>query len=214
MLVRDVMHSNVITVAPDTTVTEAAQLMSHHGIRHLPIVSETRLVGLISERDLKASAASRATTRTGRGPVPAVEPTVADLLRPVLLSVTSLTPAEDAARLLARHRIGSLPVVDGGQLVGIVTDTDLLAFLARTIASEESSVRIDVVLPSPQASLEKIVRAVEEVGFRLASVIVPPVLEGPTMAVIRIESSQKLRCQSAIAALRNAGYPARVVSTH
>jgi acetoin utilization protein AcuB len=209
MLVRDVMQPNVVTVAPEAPLSEAARLMSQHRIRHLPVVDGTRLLGLISDRDLKASAASLAMGRQGNA-LEASDPqlTAADLLRPSLFTVGSTTPAEDAAKLLAERRIGSLPVVDSGRFVGIVTDTDLLACFARVVGGSEPSTRLEIVLPPQRTSLVDIVRILESLGFRLWSVIVLSGREGLTQAIVRLGT---LDAASAISALRAAGYAARVV---
>jgi acetoin utilization protein AcuB len=140
MLVRDVMQSNVVTVTADTLLSTAAGVMSQHRIRHLPVVDGDRLLGVISDRDLKASAASLAAGRRRIGreaPDPVL--TAGDVLRPTTITVGSTAPVEDAAGLMATHRIGSLPVVDAERLVGLVTDTDLLACFAGAAGACESS---------------------------------------------------------------------------
>jgi len=141
MLVRDVMQSNVVTVACHAPVSEAAALMSRYRIRHLPVVSGARLVGLISDRDLKASAASLGVESRASRVATACEVTAGDLIRPGVVSVAPTATAEHAAELLAQHRIGSLPVVEGDELVGIVTATDLLALFARAARGGEDEPR-------------------------------------------------------------------------
>lgn len=206
MRVRDVMQANAVTAAPETPLSEAAGLMSRYRIRHLPVVAGTRLLGLISDRDLKASAVSRARGHErSRFEAPEPELTSADLLRPILFTIGSMAPAEDAARLLAEHRIGSLPVVDDGRFVGIVTDTDLLACFARVVGGSEPSTRVEIVLPSRRSSLAEIVRILEDLGFRLWSVSVLSGGGGPAQALVRIDA---LDAASAVDALRAAGYVA------
>jgi acetoin utilization protein AcuB len=211
MLVRDVMQSNVVTAAPETLLSEVARLMSQYRIRHLPVVAGARLLGLISDRDLKASAASLGVGREGNElEAPHPQLTAADLLRPTLFMVGSLTPVEDAAKLLAEHRIGSLPVVDNGCFVGIVTDTDLLACFARVVGGSEPSTRIEIVLPSQRSTLAGVVQIIENLGFNLWSVIVLSGGDRPAQAIIRIGT---LDAAPAIGALRAAGYVARLVDT-
>jgi acetoin utilization protein AcuB len=209
MRVRDVMQSNVVTAAPETPLSEVARLMSQYRIRHLPVVAGTRLLGLISDRDLKASAVSLGMGRQGNAlEAPDRQLTAADLLRATVFTIGSLAPAEDAARLLAEHRIGSLPVVDQGRFVGIVTDTDLLACFSRVVVGGEPSTRVEIVLPSPRSPLAEVVRILEDVGFRLRSVIVLSGGGGPAQAVVRVDA---LDAAAAVGALRAAGYAARLV---
>lgn len=111
--VGDVMTRRLVTITPETARDFARRLMDEHGIRHLPVVAGGRLVGMLSDRDLRSAGAS------GPGPVDGImtrEP----------LTVTSATRIEHAARLMLEERFGALPVVDGTALTGIVTYTDLL----------------------------------------------------------------------------------------
>lgn len=126
MMVRDVMTRELVTITPESSCEEARRLMDAHRIRHLPVVKAGRLVGMVSDRDLRSAAAQ----------APGV---VADLMTPDPVTVTPATRVEHAARLLLDARFGSLPVVDGDALAGIVTYTDLLHAFVRVVetATEE-----------------------------------------------------------------------------
>ena len=121
LMVRDVMTRGLVTIAPDTSCDEARTLMDVHGIRHLPVVAGGRLVGMVSDRDLRSAASVG----------PRLEAVRIMTLDPV--TVTTETRVEHAARLMLAARFGSLPVVDGGALAGIVTYTDLLRALVQVI---------------------------------------------------------------------------------
>lgn len=207
MLVRDIMQSNVVTVAADTPLSTAASLMSECRIRHLPVVAGDRLLGLISDRDLKASAASLADghRETDLG-APARLLTAADLVRPTVVTVGPMAPPEDAAKLLAEHRIGSLPVVDDGRFVGIVTDTDLLAFFARVVGGREPSSRLEIVFPPRGPSLVEIVQVLEKFGGRLVSLLVSSEPDRLTQLIVRATTPDT---GPTVAALRAAGYTVR-----
>ena len=129
MTVRKWMSPDPVSVSPDTTVAEARELLESHGFRHLTVVSEDRLVGIISDRDVTISAAAlRSAVRNHD---------IAALLdddRPVE-SVMSGTPhvigpeaeIREAARLLVSRHINALPVVDiDGSIIGIITSVDCL----------------------------------------------------------------------------------------
>ncbi len=121
IMVRDVMTRRLVTIGPKASCTEARRLMDEHRIRHLPIVAGGRLIGMVSDRDVR-SAASRS---------PA--PVAGEFMTLGPATVTSETRIEHAARLMLDARFGSLPVVDGGALIGIVTYTDLLRAFVRII---------------------------------------------------------------------------------
>lgn len=116
MLVRERMSAPVVTVSRDTDYQQALQLMQEKRLRRLPVVDrERRLVGIVAERDLLLAA-----TRYPRAGVDVGEFMATDIV--------SATPDMDigaAARLMLEHRVGGLPVLEGGALVGIITESDI-----------------------------------------------------------------------------------------
>jgi acetoin utilization protein AcuB len=118
VLVAEVMNRRVVTVAPDATVAEARRLLDERRIRHVPVVAGGRVVGLVSDRDVRSAA---------RGDPECTR--VADIMTRDVLTVSPGARVEEAARLMLAHRIGGLPVLERGELIGIVTTTDLLRAL-------------------------------------------------------------------------------------
>jgi acetoin utilization protein AcuB len=113
MMVRDVMTRRLVTIGPETTYQEARRLMDEHRIRHLPVVAGGRLLGMVSDRDVRSAGTGAPGTMAGQ------------IMTPDPVTVTSETRIEHAARIMLDARFGSLPVVDA-TLVGLVTSTDLL----------------------------------------------------------------------------------------
>jgi CBS domain-containing protein len=106
--------------------------MRQRRIRHLLVVDDHRLVGVITDRDIRLNGPSPATSLSVREVNHLLERLTVD--RVMTSDVITITPAEDltsAARLMLEHTIGCLPVVAAGQLVGIVTDTDLVRVIAQ-----------------------------------------------------------------------------------
>jgi CBS domain-containing protein len=132
--VRSLMHTPLITVTPEMSLAEAHHLMRAHHIRHLPVVmgpGYQRLVGMLTDRDLREATPSPATTLT-RGRIAAQLATTAvqTCMTTQVLCIGPEAELAQAARLLVERRIGCLPVVDHGTLVGMVTEIDCLqAFL-------------------------------------------------------------------------------------
>jgi len=112
MLARSRMSKRPITVALEDTVTHARTLLTKHGIHHLPVLKQRRLVGIVTDRDVR-SAHPKATS-------------VADIMTSKPLVIGPDTFVDEAARRMRRHRIGALPVVEAGRLVGILTAADVL----------------------------------------------------------------------------------------
>ncbi len=135
MLVEKGMSKNPETIAPEDYLADAVVKMARGGFRRLPVVKDGKLVGIITDRDLREHANLLKRTRTQAA------------MTKDLLTVTPRTTLEQAAKLMLSHKISGLPVTDAGQLVGIITTSDILkAFLDLMGALEEGSSRIDFVL--------------------------------------------------------------------
>jgi acetoin utilization protein AcuB len=132
MQVRAVMQQDVISATPDMSLAQAQRLMRDHRIRHMPVVAGNRLVGIVTDRDIRDARPSLATTLS-RGEI-AYQMDTTEVQTCMTKTVVSITPDTDvvvAARMLLERRFGCLPVVEGRMLVGVVTEIDLLrAFLA------------------------------------------------------------------------------------
>lgn len=134
MKVQDIMTTPAITVGTDMPVLEAKQLMALHRIRHLPVTEGGRLMGLITDRDIRLNLPSPATSLS----VWEINFLIARLTVRAAMTKTIITvePGRDVAeagRIMLDHKIGALPVVADGVVVGIVTETDMLrAFVTMT----------------------------------------------------------------------------------
>ena len=133
MLVKERMSDPVITVHPDMPMHEALNLMRSEPIRRLPVVDKPgRLVGIVSERDLLHAAPLDATSLSiWELHYLLSRVTVGKIMTRQVITVTEDTPLEDAARIMADRKIGGLPVVCNGEVVGIVTETDLFTGFPR-----------------------------------------------------------------------------------
>ncbi len=133
MLVRDLMTRTVITVPPATAVTAARSLMSRERIRHLLVTENDRLVGMVTDRDIRLNLASPATSLSvWELNYLLARLTVAEVMTKSVLIIDPARDARDAARIMLDHRIGALPVVDGDRLIGILTETDLVRAFAES----------------------------------------------------------------------------------
>jgi len=137
MFVRTWMKKHPITITPRASILEAWRLMKEHHFRHLPVVEEGKLVGIITDRDIRqALPAPGATLSVHKLRECLDQRTVGETMTTQVVTIAPEASVKEAARLLLEHRIGGLPVVSGEELVGIITEADLLrAFLQ--IAEEE-----------------------------------------------------------------------------
>jgi len=127
MNVRDLMTTSPITVGPETPVLDARQLMIDKRFRHVLITDGPKLLGIVTDRDIRLNLPSPATSLSvWEINYLLARLTVASAMTKSLVTVSPRQDTRDAARLMLDHKIGALPVVDGGLLVGIITETDLL----------------------------------------------------------------------------------------
>jgi CBS domain-containing membrane protein len=119
-----------VTLTPDDTLDLANNVISLGRIRHIPVVENGKLVGLLSERDLIGAAANRifGLNQKSKSALLKTE-SVKSIMKKRLVTVTPDTPIKDAARLMADKKIGCVPVISAGALVGLVTTTNVLRYL-------------------------------------------------------------------------------------
>lgn len=127
MRVKEWMSPSPTTADPKVSVSEARELMRRKVIRHLLVTDGERLAGIVTDRDIRLNLPSPATSLSvWEINYLLAKLTVGDVMTKAVITVEPERPIEEAARLMLEHRIGALPVVDGGLLVGILTETDLL----------------------------------------------------------------------------------------
>jgi acetoin utilization protein AcuB len=134
MHVRELMSGALVTVRPNTPVLDARHLMVEKRIRHLLVTSEDGLLqGIVTDRDIRLNLPSQASSLSvWEMNYLLMRLEVAKVMTASVITVGPDREARDAAQLMLDHRIGALPVVDGGRLVGIVTETDLLRAFVRS----------------------------------------------------------------------------------
>jgi acetoin utilization protein AcuB len=187
MLVQDVMRSTVVTITPKTTLPQAIRLVQQRGIRHLPVVDNDKLVGIVSDRDLKLAMASPATSLEVRELNYLLDRlAVAEIMTRSVMTIAPMFPMEEAARLMVKEKISALPVTEGGRLVGIVTETDVLELLVKAMGAGEPSSRLDVALGDRPSALAEVVKAVEAAGATISSIVTLASRAGLKEAVIRV----------------------------
>jgi acetoin utilization protein AcuB len=133
MLVKDWMTPNPVVVTPELTVPEASALMKKGNFRRLPVVSDGKLVGIVTDRDLKQAMPSDATSLSIWELNYLISKlTVGEIMTKDPMTVGESEPLQTAAHRMIQNQIGGLPVLGGGKLVGLITVTDVLkAFLHR-----------------------------------------------------------------------------------
>ncbi|HWP93718.1 MAG TPA: CBS domain-containing protein [Thermodesulfobacteriota bacterium] len=127
MFVKKYMTPNPLTVRQEEDVKEVFQLLVERGIRQAPVLEDGKLVGIITDRDLRMAVVQSSKESNL---------VVGDIMTPNPITVTEYTKVEEAARLICRNKFNALPVVsDKGEIVGIITTTDILEGMLEVLAS-------------------------------------------------------------------------------
>ncbi len=166
MLVRERMSKNPYTITADMSVAEALRRMHEVHVRRFPVLDKSgKLVGIVAEKDLLYASPSPATSLSIYEIHYLLSKlTVAQVMKKEVVTVTEDTPVEDAARIMTDRKIGSLPVVRDGQLVGIVTETDLFRLFQELLGARKKGVRLTLLLPEVKGTLAKITTAIAQKG--------------------------------------------------
>jgi CBS domain-containing membrane protein len=133
LLVRDLMTADVTTLERNDKLSLADDIMRLGRIRHLPVVDENgQLAGIVTQRDLFRGALAKALGYGERAQRQLMDTLVVkEVMNSEVISTTPDTPLAEAARVLLERKIGCLPVVEGGRLVGIITEGDFVALAVR-----------------------------------------------------------------------------------
>ena len=154
MLVRDRMTTRVQTAAPDDTVAAVCEMFRRRRIRHVPVVAAGRLIGIVSDRDVRAT-------------VPA-DTVVESVMMPRPATTTPGTPVEVAAALLRERKIGALPVLEGDTLVGIVSESDLLGALVDLCKLVDPTTALEIECEGDPGAATRARTLLERHGGRVA----------------------------------------------
>lgn len=188
MLVKDLMSPQPISISPDRSVAEASELMQSRAIRHLPVLEEGRLVGLVTRTSLAAALPGLGTglTRFEYNYLTANTRIGEVMIRDPVLGTEDM-PAEEAARVMTANRISSLVVVRDEIPVGIITDTDIFQAMLELLGARRAGVRVTVHLPDAPGELAKISGAVGAAGGNITAVGCWPVKSGVWGAVLKVQ---------------------------
>jgi acetoin utilization protein AcuB len=161
MKVSEWMTKDVISITKDRSIQECVNLMKRHSIRHLPVVEDGKLVGLVTEGDLRQIFLASLIE----------DLTIKDVMISDPITVSPDTEIEDAAKVIFYNKIGGLPVVDEeDRLLGIITAADILAAFIEIMGVLKATSRIDVILGDDPEAFEKVSSLIRDRGGEIVSV--------------------------------------------
>jgi acetoin utilization protein AcuB len=206
--VRDSMTREVVTLGPEASAAEAWGVCQELGIRHLPIVEEGRLIGLVSDRDLRdvspprGSGGERDTLAWVR---------LRDIMSTDLATIAPLDTIEHAAREIYERRIGCLPVVAEGELVGIITSSDMMRTLIELVGAHGTGSWVEVEVPNQPGTLANVTDVIRNRQVNIAGVFLAPAPRSSNrLIVLRLETTNP---KGTVRGLEEAGYKVTTVQS-
>jgi acetoin utilization protein AcuB len=165
MLVGERMSKPVIALTKDMPIHEALALFKKEKIRRAPVLQSGQLVGIVSDKDLlNASPSPVSSLSVWEMNYLLSKITVSEVMTHKVETVQANTPIEEAARIMADKKIGGMPVMDGHQVVGMITETDLFKIFLELMGARLSGVRVTAIVPDTPGELAQITKAVAEGG--------------------------------------------------
>jgi acetoin utilization protein AcuB len=172
MLVRNWMSKTVVTVEEESSMQEAMKVMKQHAIRMLPVVREGRLIGVVTDRDLKRASASDATTLDVHELLYLVSKIkVKSIMSKNPISVPPDLTMEETAEVLLRHKISGVPVVEKDTVVGTITQTDIFRVLIALTGVGQRGIQFAFQIEDRPGSIKELADPIRRHGGRMVSIL-------------------------------------------
>jgi acetoin utilization protein AcuB len=166
MFVCNYMTSDVITIPPTASVEDALHIMQEKNVQHLPILDfDGKLLGMVSDRDLLLVSPSPTAALTIHEMLFALSNLkVSEIMPEGMLTVGPQAPLEEAARTMIDNKLDALPVLDGGRLVGIITEDDIFRTFMEFLSVEQPAVQVTLLIPDVQGVIAYLCRQISAAG--------------------------------------------------
>jgi acetoin utilization protein AcuB len=206
--VRDAMTREVVTLGPEASAAEAWGVCQEMRIRHIPVVEGGRLVGLVSDRDLRDISPPRGSggERDTLGWV-----SLRDIMSTGLVTIHPLDTIEHAAREIYERKIGCLPVVADGELVGIITSQDMMRIMIEMVGAHGAGSWVEVEVPNQPGMLANVTDVIRERQVNIAGVFLTPAPRASNrLIVLRLETTNPT---GVVRSLEEAGFKVTTVES-
>ena len=173
MPVKDWMSKDLVTIDADTSIMKASKVMKQNEIQHLPVLSQGRLAGIVSDRDLKEATPSKATTLDIHEMYHLLDTiTVKSLMPKKVFTITPGETVEKAAAVMLKHHISALPVMDAkGVLAGIITKGDIFRAFVSISGIYQGPLAMGLELPDQPGYIKQVTDVIRAHGGRIASIM-------------------------------------------
>jgi len=207
MLVTNWMSENVITVDENDSMHDAMKLLKEHDIRMLPVMKKGKLIGIVTDRDLKRASASDATTLEVHELLYLItQIKVKNIMIRDVITVPPDFTVEETTLVLQKNKISGAPVVDSdGQLVGTITQTDLFRVLISLTGVAKGGIQFGLQVEDRPGSIKEVADIIRAYGGRMVSILTyyNEVPEGYRKVYIRMRSIERSELQKLIQELES-----------
>jgi acetoin utilization protein AcuB len=164
------MSQPVISVSPETPIHDALIMFKKEHIRRAPVMKDGKMVGIVSEGDLLNASPSPVTSLSvWEMNYLLAKVIVKQVMKKKVLTIKKDTPIEEAARIMADNKIGGMPVMDDGKVVGMITETDLFKVFLELMGAREKGIRVTAQIDEKPGQLAKITKAIADAGGNFIS---------------------------------------------
>jgi acetoin utilization protein AcuB len=205
---REKIRRNPITIGPEANFFEVRSLIHDKGVRHLPVIDkDNNLIGIVTDRDIREAAPSDATLLSIQelnyllGKLK-----VSSFMTPKekLITINPDTLIEEAVKLMRDHKIGCLPVLEGGKLYGIFTETDALDHLVDIFGTNQRGTRLTIAFEDKPGAILGALEVFKKLNVNIISIVTPSfMVDGKRIAALRIQTEEY---QEAVNGLEKGGY--------
>ena len=173
MLVKGWMTSDVITIDEDTSMMKASQIMKENNVRRLPVLHKGKLIGMVTDRDIKEASPSKATTLDIHELYYLLsELKIKDIMTKNVVTIGPEETVEKAAVKMLEHRISGLPVVnDKGKVVGVITQGDIFKVLVSLTGIYRGGIQLAFNLEDRPGSIKDVADVIRKHGGRMVSIL-------------------------------------------
>jgi acetoin utilization protein AcuB len=192
LLVRDRMTKSPITIKRDDSFQTALNLLRQGGVRHLPVMEGKKLVGILTDRDLRQASPSPATSLSMYEIKYLLDKIlVEDIMVKNVITAPPTATIEFAAKLLYENKIGALPIVnEKGELLGIITETDILETFVEATGLGEPSSRIEIEMEDKPGALAQVAQLIKKYNINIISVMtISAAKKGKRIVVFRLATT-------------------------
>ena len=170
MFVGERMSHPVISVTPEMSIHDVLAMFKKEHIRRAPVIKNGKLVGMVSQGDLLNASPSPVTTLSvWEMHYLLSKVTVNQVMSKKVKTVDATTPIEEAARMMADSKIGGMPVMRSGKVVGMITETDLFKIFLELMGARTKGIRVTAVIDDQAGQLAKITKAIADAGGNFIS---------------------------------------------